>query len=309
VTEATTSDPAVRVDGLTIRYGRVVAVDNLSLEARHGEVLALVGANGAGKTSTIEAVEGYRRPASGTVRVLGLDPTKQMPELAPRLGVMLQQGGVYPSMTAAEVLDLFAAYYPTPADPAGIAERLGLSRVADTPWKRLSGGEQRLVALGLALVGRPSVALLDEPTAGVDPTARQEVRAVVRELADAGACVVLSSHDLEEVEAVADRVLIVDKGRAVAEGSPGRLTEGPEEIRFVAAPGLDKAALATAMGGTVSESTPGRYRLSGLASPDRVAQLTAWLAGEGVLLLELRTGSESLPEAFRRLTGSRQQDE
>ncbi len=267
-----------------------------------GEVLALVGANGAGKTSTIEALEGYRRPSSGTVEVLGLDPRKDRAKLAAHVGVMLQQGGVYPSMSPAEALTLFAAYYPEPSDPGAILERLGLSTVADTAFKRLSGGEQRLLLLGLAIIGRPAVAFLDEPTAGVDPRARLEVRSIVRELADAGACVVLSSHDLDEVEAVADRVLMIDRGRAVAEGAPGQMSESPEEIRFVASPGLDKAALAQLMGGTVSESTPGRYRVTGEASPDRIARLTAWLAERGVLLLELRTGSESLPEVFARLT-------
>jgi len=272
------------------------------LSAVAGEVLALVGANGAGKTSTIEALEGYRRPDSGSVEVLGLDPRKDRAKLAPRVGVMLQQGGIYPSMSPAESLALFAAYYPEPSDPVAIAERLGLAAVADTPFKRLSGGEQRLLLLGLAIIGRPSVAFLDEPTAGVDPRARLEVRAIVRELADAGACVVLSSHDLDEVEAVADRVIMIDRGRAVAEGAPGQMAESPEEIRFVASPGLDKADLAGHMGGTVSESTPGRYRLTGEASPERVARLTAWLAERGVLLLELRTGSESLPEVFARLS-------
>lgn len=295
----------IRAEDLTIRYGRTVAVDGLSLQAHAGEVLALVGPNGAGKTSTMEALEGYRRPVSGSVEVLGQDPFRAARRIAPYLGVMLQQGGVYPSMGPAEVLSLFAAYYPDAADTDHLLERLGLAEVAETPWKRLSGGEQRLVALGLALVGRPTVAFLDEPTAGVDPTARQQVRAIVRELADAGACVVLSSHDLEEVEAVADRILMIDRGRAVAQGSPGRMGDRPEEIRFVAPPGLDKAALAAEMGGTVSESTPGRYRLSGEATPSRVAQLTAWLADRGVMVLELRTGSETLPEVFTRLTGRR----
>ncbi len=230
-----------------------------------------------------------------------MDPAKQMRAIAPDIGVMLQQGGVYPSMGPAEALELFASYYSSPNDPAALLERVGLEAAAATPWKRLSGGEQRLLSLALAVVGRPKVAFLDEPTAGVDPDGRSEVRALVRELAASGTCVLLASHDLDEVEAVADRVLIIDRGRLVAEGSPQGLADRPREIRFTAPPGLDKPALAAAMGGTVTESTPGSYRLIGEVTPERVERLVRWLAERDVLLLELRTGGESLREAFARL--------
>ena len=298
--------PAIEVTDLVVRYGPLTAVDGLSFNAEHGEVLSLLGPNGAGKTSTVEALEGYRDLAGGSVRVLGADPAKEMRRLAPDIGVMLQQGGVYPSMTPTEAVTLFASYYPDPNEPAALLERMGLGAAGSTPWKRLSGGEQRLLALALAVVGRPKVAFLDEPTAGVDPQARTEVRALVRELAASGTCVLLASHDLEEVEAVADRVLIIDRGRKVAEGAPGHLSDAPQEIRFTTSPRIDKAALAATFGGTVAESTPGRYRLTGEVTPKRVANLVAWLADRDVLVLELRAGGESLRETFARLVSRRQ---
>lgn len=296
---------AVEVDDLVVRYGALTAVDGLSFGADHGEVVGLLGPNGAGKTSTIEALEGFRPVASGSVRVLAMDPARQMRAIAPDIGVMLQQGGVYPSMAPAEALALFASYYSSPNDPAALLERVGLASAAATPWKRLSGGEQRLLSLALALVGRPKVAFLDEPTAGVDPDGRSEVRSLVRELAASGTCVLLASHDLDEVEEIADRVLIIDRGRLVAEGSPQGLADRPREIRFTAPPGLDKPALAAEMGGTVTESTPGSYRLIGEVTPERVERLVRWLAERDVLLLELRTGGESLREAFARLVTHR----
>ncbi|HUR48496.1 MAG TPA: ABC transporter ATP-binding protein [Acidimicrobiales bacterium] len=296
---------AVEANDLVVRYGALTAVDGLSFSAEHGEIVGLLGPNGAGKTSTIEALEGFRPVSSGSARVLGKNPATQMREIAPDIGVMLQQGGVYPSMSPTEALALFASYYPAPNDPGALLERLGLGAAAGTAWKRLSGGEQRLLSLALAIVGRPKVAFLDEPTAGVDPDGRSEVRALVRELAASGTCVLLASHDLDEVEDLADRVLIIDRGRLIAEGSPRGLTDRPQEIRFTAPPGLDKPALAAAMGGTVTESTPGSYRLVGEVSPERVERLVSWLAARGVLLLELRTGGESLREAFARLVDHR----
>src|SRR4051794_15302593 len=161
--------PAVAVSDLVVRYGSVTAVAGVSFEAEAGEVVALLGPNGAGKTTTVETLEGYLRPSAGTVRVLGLDPVADHRRLTPQIGVMLQRGGVYPGMGPGEAIRLFASYYDTPDDPELLLERVGLRDVAGTPWRRLSGGEQQRLSLALALVGRPRVAFLDEPTAGVDP--------------------------------------------------------------------------------------------------------------------------------------------
>jgi ABC-2 type transport system ATP-binding protein len=295
------SVPAVEVAELVVRYGPVVAVDGLSFSAEAGEVLALLGPNGAGKTSTVETLEGYRRPAAGTVRVLGTEPKAAIP----RMGVMLQGGGLYPSMGPREALRLFAAYYDDPADPEELLVRVGLEGVARTPWRRLSGGERQRLSLALALVGRPRVAFLDEPTAGVDPAGRMVIRRIVRELAADGVCVLLTTHELEEAERVADRVLIIDRGRAVVEGGVEEVLRAGagDEIRFGAPPGLDTAALAARVGGPVREVAPGEYVVAIPASPANVAAITAWLAERDLPLADLRAGRHRLEDVFLRLTG------
>lgn len=300
--------PAVVVSDLVVRYGSVTAVDHVSFDADVGEVVALLGPNGAGKTTTVETLEGYRRPSGGDVRVLDLEPIREQRSLLPRIGVMLQQGGVYPAMGPAAVLRLFASYYEDPADPAELLGRMGLDGVARTPWRRLSGGEQRRLSLALALVGRPQVVFLDEPTAGVDPQGRLAIRDEVRRLRDGGACVLLTTHELDEAERVADRVVIIDRGRVVASGTPSELMRAGagSDIRFGAPPGLDTAALAAAVTATVVEEHPGEYRVDGEASPDRVAALTAWLAEQGLPLADLRAGRQTLEDVFLRLTGEQQ---
>ena len=192
--------PAVVCDGLVVRYGDTVAVDGLSFRAEAGQVTALLGPNGAGKTSTVETLEGYRRATAGTVRVLGLDPRADHAALVPRIGVMLQRGGVYPTLDSAQVLHLFARYYDEAEDPDALLEQVGLAGVRSTPWRRLSGGEQQRLSLALALVGKPDVVFLDEPTAGVDPEGRTIVRGIIEVLRRRGTCVVLTTHELPEAE-------------------------------------------------------------------------------------------------------------
>ena len=296
-------NPAVEVDDLRITYGDVIAVDGVSFAAHPGEVVALLGPNGAGKTSTIEALEGYHRPASGTVRVLGHDPRADHAAVVGRIGVMLQEGGLYPGIRTAEVLDLFAAYYDDPADPAALLERVGLADQAKATARRLSGGQQQRLALALALVGRPRVAFLDEPTAGLDVDGRLLVRDVVREQRETGVCVLLATHDLAEAEKVADRVVIVDKGRVVADGTPAELMSATgAEIRFAAPPGLDVTALGEALGTPVTEATQGEYLVAAEPSPRTVAALTAWLADRDLALGDLRAGRQHLEDVFVRLT-------
>jgi ABC-2 type transport system ATP-binding protein len=303
--------PAVACDGVVIRYGETLAVDRLSLTGRAGSVVALLGPNGAGKTSTVEALEGYRKVAGGSVRVLGLDPIADHAALVPRIGVMLQKGGVYPMLGPAQVLQLFARYYDDAEDPEALLDLVGLSAVRRTAWRRLSGGEQQRLALALALVGKPSVLFLDEPTAGVDPEGRIAVRDIIAAQRDRGICVILTTHELAEAERLADHVVIVDHGRVLAEGSPAELASGTADgsIRFSTRPGIDTVALASAVGGgtVVNEERPGSYRLlppAGSPSPAIVAALAGWLAERDFALGDLRTG-QSLEEAYLAITGAR----
>lgn len=309
--------PAVECRDLVIRYGSLVAVDGLSLQARSGEVLALLGPNGAGKTSTIESLEGYRRPDGGTSRVLGLDPVADHHRVVGSIGVMLQRGGVYPMLGPRRALELFAAYYDQPEDPAHLLSLVGLDSVAGTPWRHLSGGEQQRLSMALALVGRPSVVFLDEPTAGVDPEGRLRIRSVVHDLAAGGACVLLTTHELAEAERMADRVAIIKQGRLVAEGTPAELAAGfgavtdhaaigpsgvAAALRFGAPPGLDVATLSVALGVVVVEITPGRYEVGAPATPRLTAVLAGWLAERDAALTDLQTG-RSLEEAYLALVG------
>jgi ABC-2 type transport system ATP-binding protein len=296
--------PAVVVDSLVIRYGDVVAVDGVSLTADAGAVTIVLGPNGAGKTSTIEALEGYRQPVSGTLRVLGLDPIMQRTSLNQRIGVMLQDGGVHPAMRPLDALRLYAAYYDDALDPRELLARVGLDDRTHTPYRHLSGGEQQRLSLALALVGRPSVAFLDEPTAGVDVAGRQLIRAIVRELRDDGVCVVVTTHDLAEAEKLADHVVIVDHGRVVAAGTTAELMAGGggTTVRFGAPPGLDVGALGAHIGARVSEVTPGEYVADEAPTPARVAAITTWLAERDLPLADLRAGRASLEDVFLTLT-------
>jgi ABC-2 type transport system ATP-binding protein len=301
-----TETPAVQVHNLVKRYGDRCVVDGLSFAVRPGEVFALLGPNGAGKTTTVEILEGYRRPDGGSVSVLGLDPISQGSVLKPRIGLMLQQGGLFPQITPREALRLFAAFYPKPEDPEELLRQLELHEVARTRFRQLSGGQKQRLCLGLALVGRPSLVFLDEPTAAMDPQGRRHTWAVIRSLRDRGTTVLLTTHFMEEAEQLANRVLIVDRGRLVALDSPARLRHAvSHEVRFATDPALDEADVAAALGlppSAVERENDGTLVLRVEPSPARVAQLAVWLAERGALLTELRAGSRSLEQAFLALT-------
>lgn len=301
-----TGAPAIEVDDLTIRYGDHVAVSGLSFRADRGRITALLGPNGAGKTSTVETLEGYRSPSSGQVRVLGLDPVRDHAALVPRLGVMLQSGGVYTGIRPLEMLRLVASYYADPADPVELLDLVGLSDRRGSTWRSLSGGEQQRLSLALALIGRPEVAFLDEPTAGIDPSGRQLIRRIVSDLRGEGVAVLLTTHDLDEAEKLADQVVIIDHGRLLADATPAELmrSSDTEEVRFAAPTGLDTAALADRLQAAVEEVSPGEYRVAATGSPMLVAALTQWLAEQDLPLGDLRVGRQTLEDVFLRLTAS-----
>ncbi|MCT2583295.1 ABC transporter ATP-binding protein [Actinophytocola gossypii] len=300
--------PAVDVSGLVKRFGPTTAVDGLSLRLDQGTVLALLGPNGAGKTTTVEICEGFLRRDAGSVRVLGLDPATSGDRLRPRVGVMPQGGGAYPGVRAEEMLTLVAACAANPLSPAWLLDVLGLESARRTPYKRLSGGQQQRLSLACALVGRPELVFLDEPTAGLDPQARRLVWELVAALRADGVSVLLTTHVMEEAEELADHVVIIDKGRVVAEGSPRQLTaEQPDaaRLRFRATPGLDTSELCAALpnGCRIDEPSPGAYQLSGRVDPQVVSAVTAWCARQGVLAEELHVGRRSLEDVFLELTG------
>lgn len=307
------STALVTVDQLKVRYGDLVAVDGVSFDAGAGAVLALLGPNGAGKTTTVETLEGYRKPAAGTVRVCGLDPVADHTRVTELIGVMLQSGGIPNQMRVGEALAQYASFYPASLDPVGLAERVGLTTKFRTTWRQLSGGERQRLSLALAVIGRPRVAFLDEPTAGVDPGGRKVVRNLVAELRDQGVCVVLTTHDLADVEHLADQVVIMNRGRVVASGTPDALTGGTENsFRFTAASTtaaphpddgtLDTAAASVAIGAPVDPAADQHFVVRGPATPERVAALTRWLADNGLTLSGLHTGSRSLEDVYLQLT-------
>lgn len=306
-TSATRQAPALDVRDLVKRYGERTAVDGLSFTVARGCVFALLGPNGAGKTSTVEICEGFRRPDGGSVRVLGLDPVRDAAALRPRVGVMPQNGGAYQGARAGEMLRLVASYARDPLDPDALLDLLGLRGVDRTPIRRLSGGQQQRLSLAMAVVSRPELVFLDEPTAGLDPQARRATWEIVEALRRDGVTVVLTTHYMEEAERLADQVLVIDRGRVVAAGSPRELTRGAAQgqVRFRATPGLDTEALAAALpvGVRASEPSPGHYLVEGTVDPGLLAAVTAWCAAQEVLVDDLRVERRSLEDVFLELTG------
>jgi ABC-2 type transport system ATP-binding protein len=298
----------VELSGMVKRYGQTTAVDGLSLTAGRGEVTAILGPNGAGKTTTIEVCEGYRGADGGTVRVLGLDPVGDAGRLKPRVGVMLQAGGIPPAVPAGEYLKTLSRFHVKPHDAAWLLDIVGLTAHAKTPYKRLSGGQQQRLSLAAAVLGRPELVFLDEPTAGMDPQARHATWDLVTALKADGVGVILTTHFMEEAELLADHVVIIDHGRAVADGSPATLTGSAGQLRFRAEPELDIDSLLSALpaGSAAKESPAGRYLIEvpgGTVQPALLAAVTAWCADRGVLPSSLQIESRTLEDVFLELTG------
>ncbi|MFT3662279.1 MAG: ABC transporter ATP-binding protein [Gordonia sp. (in: high G+C Gram-positive bacteria)] len=301
------SSPAVAVRGLIKRFGEVTAVNGLDLDLPRGQILALLGPNGAGKTTTAEICEGFTRPDEGEVRVLGLDPLADNEELRTRIGVMLQGGGAYPGAKAAEMLRLCASYSADPLDPEWLMDVLGLRDCARTSYRRLSGGQQQRLALACALVGRPELVFLDEPTAGLDAHARILVWELLSRLRDDGVAVLLTTHLLDEAEALADRIVIIDHGRVVASGTPADLTgaRSQDRLRLVTADPIDCAELTADLGGDY-RCEPGAGNVTtviGPITPTLISRVAAWCETRDVLATELSAVTHSLEDVFLALTG------
>lgn len=299
-----TQPAAIAVDGLVKQYGEKRAVDGLTLAVAAGETMALLGPNGAGKTTTIECCEGFRKPDAGRVTVMGFDPYTDRRQVRPLVGLMLQDGGVYPSAKPREMLELFARFYTDPRDPAELLEQVGLASQAGTRFRDLSGGQKQRLSLALAVIGRPLVVFLDEPTAGLDPAARRLTWEFVQELKRDGVTIVLSTHLLDEAERLADRVAIIDRGRLITVDTPQALMAGHTgQVQFLARPGLDVVAMSDTLGAVVHEDTPGRYVVASENAPELLYRLAQFASQHDVTIDQYQAGSANLEDVFFRLTG------
>ncbi len=296
--------PAVSVRGLGRSYGQLRAVDGVSFEVDAGEVFALLGPNGAGKTTTIEILEGFRERDAGEVRVLGIDPGDRRSgrRLRSQLGVVLQELAVEPFLSVRQVLERNAGYYPAPRPVGEVIELIGLADKADAKVKTLSGGQQRRLDVGLGIVGNPALLFLDEPTTGLDPAGRRTSWELVRTLAGEGTTVILTTHYMEEAEALADQVAIIASGKIVAHGPPASLggrDQGAATIRFQLPAGVTPADLPVAV---VGEGPSVELRTD--RELEALYELTRWALEHEVRLTGLTVSRHTLEDVYLQLTGA-----
>lgn len=295
----------IEVSGLQKRYGEQLAVAGVSFDVEEGEIFGVLGPNGAGKTTTVECIEGLRVPDAGTIRVLGLDPQHDVAALRRVLGVQLQDSKLPERMTVAEAVTLYSSFYEHPADGDALLERLGLAGRRDTRFRALSGGQQQRLAIVLALIGRPRIAVLDELTTGLDPQSRRNTWELVEQIRDDGVTVVLVTHFMEEAERLCDRLALIDAGEVVAIDTPAGLVErarAPQVIRFRPSEPIDEATL-RALPDVTSATTQHDGRVEVTGTGDVLATVTTALAQRRIVAAELRVTQPRLDDAFVALTG------
>jgi len=307
---APASVPAIEVDGLVKEYGNLRAVSDVSFHVASGEVYGLLGENGAGKSTTVEILEGHRTPTAGTARVLGSDPALGNRELRDRIGIVLQSSGMETKLSVRETLTLYRSCYRRSRSVEECLGLVGLTEAADQRIETLSGGQRRRLDLAVGIVGHPDVLFLDEPTTGFDPAARRGAWELVRSLGEGGTTVLLTSHYLDEVEHLADRVGVLVRGRLVAEGTPATLTgsHGATVVRFTLPDGHDLTALGGVLsvpGVNVSRAVDGDVELTTSTPTATVHALTGWAVERGVELTALRVTRPSLEDLFLSLTAER----
>jgi ABC-2 type transport system ATP-binding protein len=285
---------AIQVDELRKSYGRFEAVKGISFEVATGEIFALLGRNGAGKTTTVELLAGFQEPDAGSCRVLGLDPAKDRPAVRQRTGIMLQEAGFFPDLTVAQTVDTWRDFTPAPRPREEALELTGLLDKADTRVRQLSGGEKRRLDLALALLGRPDVLFLDEPTTGMDPEARRATWDVVRELARQGTTILLTTHYLDEAQRLAASMAIMDRGEIVASGGMAEtLAARSGRVAFRLPPGTDPLDLPLVV------TVEGETAVCRADDPDLAAQrLLSWAAERGLRLAGLEVRTATLEDLF-----------
>ncbi|GAA5212295.1 ABC transporter ATP-binding protein [Streptomyces thinghirensis] len=295
--------PVIEVTELRKSYGGRPAVDGVSFAVEEGEIFGILGPNGAGKTTTVECVEGLRVPDAGRVRVTGLDPVADHKQVTRVLGAQLQQSGLQPKLTVREALELYAAFYPHPADGGALAERLGLTPKLDTRFAKLSGGQKQRLSIALALVGNPRVVVLDELTTGLDPRARRETWQLIEDIRAGGVTVLLVTHFMEEAQRLCDRIAVIDKGRVAALDTPAgliRRSAGATVVSFSPSVPLDDADLNALPELASLEHKDGRVTLSG--TDETVNAVITLLARTRVTAHQLRVTDTTLDDAFLDLT-------
>lgn len=296
----TANTPVIEVRGLRKRFGDFEAVRGLDLTVQRGEVLAILGPNGAGKTTTVEILEGYQERDAGEVTVLGIDPAGSPQALRERIGIVLQECGIDRFLTCREVLAQHARFYPSPRDPDELLELVGLTEKSGERVKRLSGGQQRRLDLALGMVGNPELIFLDEPTTGFDPQARRQAWDIVKRLADGGTTVVLTTHYLDEAQALADRVVVFARGEVVETGTPADLAARSGLVRIAYRPVEGQPLPDLAPDATIDDGTWSFEVVEGFVT-QFLADLTGWALRHGVALDALTVTRPSLEDTYLEL--------
>ena len=295
--------PVIEVSALRKSYGGRAVVDGVSFAVEEGEIFGILGPNGAGKTTTVECVEGLRVPDAGRVRVTGLDPVADHEEVARVLGAQLQESELQAKLTVREALELYASFYPHPADWRPLAERLGLTSKLTTRFAKLSGGQKQRLFIALALIGNPRVVVLDELTTGLDPRARRDTWQLIEDVRASGVTVLLVTHFMEEAQRLCDRIAVIDKGRVAALDTPDgliRRSAGSTVISFTPSAALDDGDLNALPALTSVTHKDGRITLSG--SDETVNAVITLLARNHITAHQLRVSDATLDDAFLDLT-------
>ncbi|MDP9494718.1 MAG: ABC transporter ATP-binding protein [Actinomycetota bacterium] len=296
--------PVIEVENLVKRYDEVAVVDGVSFSVEKGEVFGILGPNGAGKTTTVESIAGLRRPDSGRISVLGLDPQRDRAELRQRLGMQLQESRLPDRIKVWEALDLYSTFYQNPVDWSDLIERLGLADKRNTTFAKLSGGQQQRLSIALALVGNPEVTILDELTTGLDPQARRDTWELIEGLRDRGTTIVLVTHFMEEAERLADRIALIDSGRLIALDTPAGLVaraNDEQRIRFRPSTPFDPALLSSLAEVTGVSHSGNQILVTGVGNV--LHAVTSVLARNQIVAEELRVEQVTLDDAFIALTG------